>query len=169
MIALVPRPDCPEVHTWADLADPRLANWISSPDPRASGSALMIYEIILQAYGWDKGWATLMAMSGNTRGFLSSAAAEAVEVGLGDAAYGIAIDQYGNAQVAYYGKDNVSFVVPEGQTVINPDSIAILKNPPHPEMAQRFLEFVLSRAGQSLWMLQKGVARAGRRATTLTA
>jgi spermidine/putrescine-binding protein len=97
-----------------------------------------------------------MAMSGNTRGFLSSAAAEAVEVGLGDAAYGIAIDQYGNAQVAYYGRDNVSFIVPEGQTVITPDSIAILKNPPHPEMARHFVEFVLSRAGQLLWILPKG-------------
>ena len=146
----------PEVRTWSDLADPRLANWISSPDPRASGSALTIYEIILQAYGWDKGWATLMAMSANTRGFLSSAAAEAVEVGLGDAAYGIAIDQYGQAQEAYYGHDNVRFIIPEGQTVITPDSIAILKNPPHPEFARHFLEFVLSREGQLLWMLPRG-------------
>jgi len=146
----------PEVRTWADLTDPRLAGWISASDPRASGSALAIYEIILQSYGWEKGWAVLMEMSGNVRNFLSSSAASAVEVGVGDAAYGVAIDTYGQAQAGYYGAANVSFVLPEGQTVITPDSIAILKNPPHPELARHFVEFVLSREGQLLWMLPKG-------------
>jgi ABC-type Fe3+ transport system substrate-binding protein len=146
----------PEVHTWADLTDPRLAGWISASDPRASGSALQIYEIILQAYGWEKGWAVLMEMSANVRSFLSSSAASAVETGVGDAAYGVAIDTYGEGQAGYYGSENVSFILPEGQTVINPDSIAILKNPPHPELAEHFVEFVLSRDGQLLWMLSKG-------------
>ncbi|MCE0521423.1 MAG: extracellular solute-binding protein [Methylacidiphilales bacterium] len=146
----------PEVHAWADLADPRLLGWISASDPRASSSALAIYEIILQSYGWEKGWAVLMEMSGNVRNFLSSSAASAVEVGMGDAAYGVAIDTYGQAQAGYYGSDDVSFVLPEGQTVITPDSIAILKNPPHPELARHFVEFALSREGQLLWMLPKG-------------
>jgi ABC-type Fe3+ transport system substrate-binding protein len=146
----------PEVHTWSDLTDPRLQGWISASDPRASGSALVIYEIILQAYGWDKGWAVLTEMSGNIRNFLSSAAASVVEVGAGDAAYGVAIDQYGQAQVAYYGKENVTFTLPEGQTVITPDCVAILKNAPHLELAQHFVEFVLSRDGQLLWMAPRG-------------
>jgi ABC-type Fe3+ transport system substrate-binding protein len=146
----------PEVRTWADLTDPRLAGWISACDPRSSGSALTIYEIILQSYGWEKGWAVLMEMSGNVRNFLSSSAASAVEVGMGDAAYGVAIDSYGEAQAGYYGPENVRFILPEGQTMIDPDSIAILKNPLHPEMARHFVEFVLSREGQLLWMLPKG-------------
>jgi ABC-type Fe3+ transport system substrate-binding protein len=146
----------PAVHAWSDLTDPRLQGWISACDPRSSGSALTIYEIILQSYGWDKGWAVLMAMSANVRNFLSSSASSAVEVGMGDAAYGVAIDSYGNGQAAYYGPENVTFLLPEGQTMIDPDSIAILKNPPHPEIARHFVEFVLSREGQSLWMLPKG-------------
>jgi ABC-type Fe3+ transport system substrate-binding protein len=146
----------PEAHTWADLTDPRLAGWISASDPRASGSALAIYEIILQSYGWDKGWAVLTELSGNVRNFLSSSASSAVEVGVGDAAYGMAIDTYGQAQAGYYGTDNVTFVLPAGQTVITPDSIGILKNPPHPELAQHFVQFVLSREGQLLWMMPKG-------------
>ena len=146
----------PEAHTWSDLADPRLFGWVSGCDPRASGSVLSIYETILQAYGWEKGWGVLVEMSGNARNFLSSAAASAVEVGMGDAAYGISIDVYGNAQAGYYGPRNVTFILPEGQTVITPDSIAILKNPPHPEMARHLVEFVLSREGQLLWMLPKG-------------
>jgi ABC-type Fe3+ transport system substrate-binding protein len=154
----------PAVRQWSDLADPRLAGWISACDPRASSSALSIYEIMLQTLGWERGWAVLMQMSGNTRNFLSSSAASAVEVGMGDAVYGVAIDSYGQAQSAYYGPQNVSFVLPEGQTVINPDSIAVLKNPPHPEMARRFLESVLSRPGQLLWMLPKGAPGGATRA-----
>ena len=148
----------PAARRWSDLTEPRLRGWISSCDPRASSSALTIYEIILQSLGWNQGWAVLMQMSGNTRNYLSSAAASALEVGMGDAVYGVSIDIYGQAQSAYYGSDNVSFVLPQGQTVISPDSIAVLKNPPHPEMARRFLEFVLSRDGQLLWMLPRGTA-----------
>lgn len=146
----------PEARTWTDLTDPRLAGWISASDPRASSSAMQIYEIILQALGWDKGWGVLMEMSGNVRHFLSSSTASAVEVGVGDAAYGIAIDVNGNAQAGFYGPKNVSFTLPLGQTVITPDCVAILKNPPHPELAQHFVEFVLSREGQLLFLLPKG-------------
>jgi ABC-type Fe3+ transport system substrate-binding protein len=146
----------PEAATWSDLTDPRLAGWISGCDPRNSGSVLAIYEIILQDYGWDQGWAILMEMSGNVRNFLASAPAASVQVGLGDSACGVSIDTYGQAQVGYYGPENVRFVLPEGQTVITPDSIAILKNPPHPVLAEHFMEFVLSRTGQLLWMLPKG-------------
>ncbi|MCE0483711.1 MAG: ABC transporter substrate-binding protein [Methylacidiphilales bacterium] len=148
--------DLPEVRRWSDLSDPRLAGWVSSCDPRASSSVLQIYEIILQSYGWDKGWATLMEMSGNVRHFLPSAAASAVEVGFGDAAFGVAIDTYGQAQAGYYGANNVRFDLPEGATVITPDCVAILKNPPHPELARHFVDFTLSREGQLLWMLPKG-------------
>jgi ABC-type Fe3+ transport system substrate-binding protein len=146
----------PNAQTWTDLTDPRLAGWISGCDPRASGSVLAIDEIILQAYGWDKGWAVLMETSGNVRNFLSSAAAATVQVGLGDAAFGVSIDTYGQAQVGYYGPQNVRFILPAGETVITPDGIGILKNPPHPDLARHFLEFVLSRPGQLLWMLPKG-------------
>jgi ABC-type Fe3+ transport system substrate-binding protein len=155
----------PPVQSWNDLADPRLEGWITACDPRQSSSALSIYEIILQSLGWERGWAVLMQMSGNTRTFLTSSAASVVEVGTGDAVYGVAIDSYGQAQASYYGPENVSFVMPQGETVLNPDSIAILKNPPHPEMARRFLEFVLGRPGQLLWMLPKGAPGGATRAT----
>lgn len=146
----------PKIRTWSDLADPRLKGWVSGCDPRQSGSVLTIYETILQTNGWEKGWGILMAMSGNVRSFFPGAPSVGLEVGMGDSACGISIDLYGNAQVGYYGANNISFVLPQGQTVITPDSIAILKNPPHPEVAQHFVEFVLSREGQLLWMLPKG-------------
>ena len=154
----------PPVRAWSDLADPRLSGWISSCDPRNSSSALAIYEIVLQALGWDRGWAVLMAMSGNTRTYLSSSASSALEVGLGDAIYGVSIDIYGQAQAAYYGPQNVSFTLPPGQSAITPDSIAILKDAPHAEIARHFLEFVLGRPGQLLWMLPRGATGGATRA-----
>ncbi|MCK5327741.1 MAG: ABC transporter substrate-binding protein, partial [Candidatus Latescibacteria bacterium] len=45
----------PEPKTWEDLGDPRLLTWVGSADPRSSGSVHMAYEIILQAFGWEKG------------------------------------------------------------------------------------------------------------------
>jgi ABC-type Fe3+ transport system substrate-binding protein len=143
----------PEVKTWADLADPRLQSWVSSADPRQSGSVLMIYEIILQAYGWEKGWAVLAGMNGNVRTFLKSAGGTAKEASLGEVAYAVAIDIYGRIQVDYLGPENMSFILPAGGTVINPDAIAILKKPSNPEMADRFMRFVLGQPGQFLWML----------------
>jgi ABC-type glycerol-3-phosphate transport system substrate-binding protein len=71
-------------------------------------------------------------------------------------AYATAIDIYALPQVAHVGAEAMRFVLPDGATVINPDAIAILRNPPHPELAARFLEWALSRAGQSLWMLPRG-------------
>src|ERR1051326_7804697 len=45
----------PDVHAWNDLTDSHLFGWVGSGDPRNSGSVLMMYEIILQGYGWEKG------------------------------------------------------------------------------------------------------------------
>ena len=44
----------PNPETWADLAEPKLAGLVGSADPRQSGSVHMMYEIILQNYGWEK-------------------------------------------------------------------------------------------------------------------
>ncbi|RLE95147.1 MAG: hypothetical protein DRJ55_02255 [Thermoprotei archaeon] len=68
----------------------------------------------------------------------------------------MAIDFYAWAQIAKVGAENVGYVMPEGLTVVNPDSIAILKNAPHEDLARIFVKFVLSEDGQKLWMLPAG-------------
>src|SRR5207302_9036338 len=45
----------PEPRHWADLGEPGLCGWVSSGEPRMTGSVHMVYEIILQGRGWDKG------------------------------------------------------------------------------------------------------------------
>lgn len=146
----------PEVHTWEDMTDPRLFSWIASADPRGSGSAAALYEIILQAYGWEKGWRMIAEISGNIRSFNKNASMAAKEVTFGDAAYGLAIDVYGLNQVSTAGAENMSFIYPAGVTIINPDAIAIIKGAPNDHIAKRFVDFMLSPEGQKLWVHPKG-------------
>jgi ABC-type Fe3+ transport system substrate-binding protein len=146
----------PPVETWEDLSHPALATWVSSADPRKSGSVHMIYEIILQAYGWEKGWQVINRMSGNVRAFEQSSSGPTKQVSIGDAAYAVSIDINGMTQQAFLGKDKVRFSIPSGVSVINPDGIAILKGAPNLDVAQAFVTFTLSGAGQSLWMIPRG-------------
>jgi len=146
----------PEPAAWEDLVDPRMFGWVSSADPSRSGSTHMCYEIMLQAYGWERGWEIITLMGANIRSFPEHSSAIPEMVAAGEALYGLAIDFYAWSQIAKVGAERIGYVLPEGLTVINPDSIAILKNPPDLELAKIFVKFVLSEKGQKLWMLPAG-------------
>lgn len=153
---LVKKMGLPAPKTWEDLAAPRLAGLVAFGDPRQSGVAHMLMEIILQAYGWDKGFAVITKLSANIRNFSDSSALVSASVGLGEALYGLTIDFYAWAQIQKDGAGRLAFVMPEGLTVVTPDGIAILRGAPHREMAQAFVEFVLSEEGQLLWVMPAG-------------
>jgi spermidine/putrescine-binding protein len=70
----------------------------------------------------------------------------------------LAIDFYAWAQVDEAGADKVDFVMPANLTVINPDCVGILKGAPNREVAEAFIRFVMSAAGQKLWLFSKGTA-----------
>jgi ABC-type Fe3+ transport system substrate-binding protein len=142
--------------TWADLGDPKLFSWVGSGDPRKSGSVHMAYELILQAYGWDRGWEVITTMGANVRNFGASGSYAPKEVAVGEVAYGLSIDFYAWMQSEQVGEGYIGFIMPDNLTIVNPDGIAILKGAPNLETAQLFLEFVMSDAGQKLWFLQKG-------------
>jgi len=143
----------PVINTWEDLASPRAFGWVGSSDPRKSGSVHMVYEIILQAYGWDKGWKIITALGANVRSFTNSASQIPKDVAIGEVAYGLAIDFYAWAQVKEAGADKIGFVMPDNLTIITPDAIGILKGAPNPEVAKAFVRFVMSEEGQRLWLL----------------
>ncbi len=148
----------PEPKTWTDLADPRLRGWVVLVDPSKSGSVAVCYEMILQKYGWEKGWGLLMRMAGNARDILSSSRSVPREVGQGSALAGPCIDFYGYAQVQADGPEHVGYINPAAATAFTPDPLCVLKNPPHRQLAEDFLAFVLSPAGQALWALPDGHA-----------
>jgi spermidine/putrescine-binding protein len=116
----------------------------------------VMFEAFLQAYGWERGWQKLTEIGGNARKFDRVSSSTAKDVTLGETACAFAIDFYGFSQIAVAGRTNLTFVLPEDFTAINADGLAILKGAPHLATAQRFLDFVLSEAGQRLWFLPRG-------------
>lgn len=148
----------PVITTWEGLASPAAFGWVGSSDPRKSGSVHMAYEIILQAYGWEKGWRIITGLGANVRNFANSADQVPKDVSIGEVAYGLAIDFYAWAQVKEAGADKIGFVMPDNLTVINPDCIGILKGAPNRAVAEAFIRFVMSAAGQKLWLWTKGSA-----------
>lgn len=141
---------------WEDLAKPELLGWVGAGDPRNSGTMFVMFEAFLQAYGWEKGWQLLTQIGGNVRRFDRVSSTTAKDVTLGETAFAFAIDFYGFGQIAVAGRTNMTFVLPEDFTAVNVDCIAILKGGPHPVTARRFIDFVVSEAGQRLWFLPKG-------------
>ena len=146
----------PVITTWEGLAAPPAFSWVGSADPRKSGSVHAVYEIILQAYGWEKGWRIITGMGANARNFTNSASQVPKDVAIGEVAYGLAIDFYAWAQVNEAGAHKIGFVMPENLTVISPDCVAILKGAPNLSVAEAFIRFVMSPAGQKLWLWAKG-------------
>ncbi|RLG47176.1 MAG: ABC transporter substrate-binding protein, partial [Thermoproteota archaeon] len=151
---LLERYGLPEPRAWADLAGAEMASLLPRPAVAysrawASGTNTRMYQIILQAYGWEEGWSLLARLAANGRPYGGSAeAVMAVESGEVPAA--IAIDFYGyEAQREFPG---LRFLVPEDGTLVGGDPISLLNTSRHPEAAQAFIEWVLSEEGQRVWL-----------------
>ncbi len=141
---------------WEDLARPEYRTWVGAADPRHSGSMHMMYEIILQSFGWKNGWELLFALAGNTAHFSASASQVARETSAGETAVSLCIDSYALAQIEVNGRENMDFVLPGWTSVITPDPIGILKGAPHVATARRLIDFLLAPEGQLIWMLKRG-------------
>ena len=146
----------PTPRRWQDLAEPGLFGWVGSGDPSVSGSVHAAYEMLLQSLGWQDGFATVCRIAGNVRTFGRGGSDTPYAVANGAVATGMAIDQYAWYQIERVGSDTCVFILPRDQTVITPDPIALFRGAPHREVAKKFIDFVLSRAGQRLIYLRKG-------------
>ncbi|MEI8078048.1 MAG: extracellular solute-binding protein, partial [bacterium] len=150
-------------------------------DPSKSGSIAKCYEMMLQqvmaetmarcgaageaaalAQGWDDGLLLIRCLCANARDFTNSAGQVTADVATGAAAAGICIDAYGRAQQEWnrdgLAGGKVVYVTPAGGTSVSADPIGLLRGAPHAETARRFLDFVLSPAGQRLWDYRVGTA-----------
>jgi ABC-type Fe3+ transport system substrate-binding protein len=150
------RYNLPIPRSWADLASPTLGRplvtelrpMVSIADPLRSTSHTRMYEIILQAYGWDRGWVTLTFMAANS--LIEGGSAEARDnVIQGRVAVAITIDFYG--YTAMKANPSTEYIAPAGETIVNGDPIALLKTSRNPEAALAFIAWVLTE-GQKIWL-----------------
>jgi ABC-type Fe3+ transport system substrate-binding protein len=145
---------------WKDLGDPRVQGRVTAGDPRMSGSVRLLYDLILQTYGWDEGFSQLMRLGANARGFARFSDSVTKDVVFGRAVAGGSLDSYAfsamtREQARPWHLPTLEAVFPRGETLLNPDSIGILKGAPHRELAELFVEYNLSEdGGQRLWMLK---------------
>ncbi|MGN6367698.1 MAG: extracellular solute-binding protein [Phycisphaerae bacterium] len=141
---------------WEDIAGPEWYGRLSLGDPSKSGSVRTSYEMVLQQYGWTKGWRLLTLMFANAAAVRDTGSDPASDVGSAEAIGGITIDFFARKQMVRVGSRIMGFVVPEGGSTVDADPIAMFKGAPHPELAAHFIEFVISPEGQRLWVLRPG-------------
>jgi iron(III) transport system permease protein len=142
---------------WSDLAEPRYFGLLGAADPRKSGSMHAMYEVILQGYGWEAGWKLLRRIGANVRVFSGSAMQVAKDLSTAEILCAISIDTHAGDAIRKMGAERIGFVVPSDLRVVNGDAIALLKGAPNYDPAVRFIEFVLSPAGQRIWYGKRGV------------
>jgi len=141
--------------SWDDLAAPAMVDEVSTAGPE-SGSARAAYELMLQsAPDWPTGWQRLLSFWANCKSFTEGASDVPNLIAGGDVVAGTCIDYYAFMRLGT-GETSLRYILPAESALFTPDPIAILKGAPHPEMAQRFVEFVLSDQGQALWCLPVG-------------
>jgi len=156
--------------TWTDLQDPRYRGWLLLADPTRSSTARTMFMVIVERamadalaqghsadQGWAKGMGAIRQICSNSRSFSDSANLLPTQVGNGEVAAAMTIDFYARSQIQFIGEDRMGYVEPANATVINPDPIAMIKGAPHHELAQRFVEFVLSEQGQRLFNVKAGL------------
>ena len=141
--------------TWTDLAGPIYASELPTIPTISMGNApdttsnTRIYEIIVQALGWQDGWTTMARMAGSSK-IMGGSVETQNEVEEGNVGVAMSIDFYGYLSQAR--NPDCEYVVPEGQSIVNGDPIAIAKDTAHQAAAEAFVDYILSPEGQSLWL-----------------
>jgi ABC-type Fe3+ transport system substrate-binding protein len=110
--------------------------------------------------GWLAGLHLIQRIGANARYFTDSAGKVPIDVGVGDAAAGLAIDFYARYQAQVSGgpggRARMDFVTPQAGSSVSADPVSLLRGAPNREIGVRFIEFTLSEAGQRLWNYAPG-------------
>jgi ABC-type Fe3+ transport system substrate-binding protein len=135
----------PAPKEWTDLTNPRYYNHLVISAPSRSGTTHLTIETILQAYGWEKGWALLLNAGGNMGSITERSFGVPEAVISGQYGIGVVIDFFGLSAIA--SGQPVEFAYPSLTSVV-PASVGIVKGGPNPQEARTFVNYLLSEAGQ---------------------
>jgi len=135
----------PAPKEWTDLTNPRYYNHLVISAPSRSGTTHLTIETILQAYGWEKGWALRLNAGGNMGSITERSFGVPEAVISGQYGIGVVIDFFGLSAIA--SGQPVEFAYPSLTSVV-PASVGIVKGGPNPQEAKTFVNYLLSEAGQ---------------------
>ncbi|MCQ2396343.1 MAG: ABC transporter substrate-binding protein [Lentisphaeria bacterium] len=171
---------------WRDLADPRLYGAIGIADPSQSGSITKCFEMLIQREmqdvigamhpgeeiasvkptqdelneAWCSAMLLLKQLGGNAAYLTFSASKVPVDAATGQIAAGMCIDFYGRSQVEWeksqVGRETISYRTPAAASTVSADPVSILRGARDRELAEEFVDFLLSREAQTLWGKQAG-------------
>lgn len=132
---------------WEDLLDPKFFNQVALSAPSRSGTNHLLIELILQQYGWDKGWALLNQLGGNIATI--TARSFGVREGILKQRFSVApvVDFFYRSAIAQ--GHNVGFEpIPEAPLI--PAQIAQTVKSTNNSDATLFITFLISPEGQAL-------------------
>ncbi len=145
----------PAPREWADLVRPEYFGHLAISSPSRSGTTHLTVETILQGEGWDKGWAQMLAIGGNSAAITERSFGVPDGVSNGQFGIGLVIDFFGLA--AKNSGMPVEFIYPSVTSIV-PANIALIEGSKDPGAGKRFIEFTLSPEGQLL-LLEKAISR----------
>ncbi|MBI4279022.1 MAG: extracellular solute-binding protein [Armatimonadetes bacterium] len=143
----VARHKLPEPRQWEDLIKPVYFGHLIISAPSRSGTTHLTVETILQGYGWQKGWELLIQMGGNMGAITERSFGVPEAVIAGHYGIGVVIDFFALSAIA--SGQPVGFVYPSLTSIV-PANVGIIRGGPSTEGGRRFVNFLLSDAGQKL-------------------
>ncbi len=145
----------PAPKEWSDLVRPEYFGHLAISSPSRSGTTHLTVETILQGEGWDKGWAQMLAIGGNSAAITERSFGVPDGVSNGQFGVGLVIDFFGLA--AKNSGMPVEFIYPSVTSIV-PANIGLIEGSKDPAAGKRFIEFTLSPEGQML-LLEKAISR----------
>jgi iron(III) transport system substrate-binding protein len=128
---------------WNDLLDARFTNGFGIANPALSGTSFVSVAMIVNTFGWE--YFEKMAKNGAIMGQGSGQVVD--DTASGDLLATIAPDYIAIDKIEKGA--NLGIVFPEEMLVI-PSPIGIMKGTPNLKAAERFIDFLLSKEGQTL-------------------
>lgn len=136
----------PEPKDWADLSTAAYQDKVTMPDPALSGATVDLLLGLQQANSRDA-WALLEQLRKNGMS-VSGPNAQALTPVLQGAKAAV----FGGVDYVAYSSiakgESIKVIFPDSGTVIAPRPMMLFKSSRHPEQARRFIDYVLSEAGQ---------------------
>lgn len=132
--------------SWQELASPDYAGQVTMPSPLYSGAALIHLAAVtdISSLGWDY----YEALADNRTEAQGGNGGVFNDVASGTKPYGIVVDFLPIREAAKGSP--VAFVFPEEGVSAVTEPVAILEQAANPEAARKFVDFLLSEAGQQM-------------------